>query len=334
MSAEQVEAPFANRDSIERYIRERVELEVSETAPRIVAVEEDKRFSQLKFLIALISVVGLGTFGTLSNYLIEKAVDSKLEAKTGNISDAIDFLRFSSYSLKLEVGTSFSAEDRTAIMAYLRKASKSERVRYRPEFIASLTEVLKSFASAGQDSSINEIVELYEKELLNSNAVVEILLHHYGQHIVGRSNVPSDDQALRVFEKLEGVSRGANVPELALVYRALFSYRQHPSIENRRARAFLARASLLSEADRARFFSELFIRTRAENWQQPPNDEGRTFEWVTRGLLRDHAHDLFQHLLSEPEVLETVVVEGVDKELCEQLGRQAAKSMRPKLEPA
>lgn len=107
-------------DDVERYIRERLEIEVNEAVPSIVIKEEDRRFSQLKWLVALVGVVGLGTFGTLSNYLIEKAVDSKLEAKTGNITDALDFLRFNSLSQKLESGTSFSRQERAAIMTYLR----------------------------------------------------------------------------------------------------------------------------------------------------------------------------------------------------------------------
>ena len=54
-----------------------------------IAQRADTRFKQLKWFIALIGILGLGTLGILANYLIEKAVESRLEPATGNTSSDI-----------------------------------------------------------------------------------------------------------------------------------------------------------------------------------------------------------------------------------------------------
>lgn len=304
-------------DEIERYIRDRTKLEVDAAVQTAVSEEEERRFRQIKWLIALVGLVGLGTFGTLSNYLIEKAVDSRLEARTGNISDTMDLIRFDSVALKLELGDSFSPEDRTAVMTYLRKAAQNERVRHTPEFNSALVQVTKAFGAAGQSASIDEIFQLYEREILSSDSLVEILLNHYGQEISSRPIAPADDFALHAFERLEAVAGGARVPELALVYRTLYLHRQQPDKVQPGVVVLITRAKDLKDSDLRRFFHQILLRTRSDNWLRENNSEeagpeGAAFEKLTRSFVKTYSGTISKMTGIEQENIMAYADNGLD----------------------
>lgn len=311
-------------DDVEKYIRERIALEVDSAVHSAVALEEDRRFRQLRWLIALVGLVGLGTFGTLSNYLIEKAVDGRLEARTGNISDSLEFIRFNSVVLKLDLGTSFTTEDRKAIMSYLRRVATNERVRHTEEFNAALVQVMKSFTQAGLASSIDEIFQLYERELLATDTLVEILLHHYGQEVTSRHTVPADDFAMRVFDRLEALAAGAKVPELALAYRSLYLHRQNSGAVNEAVTSAITRAAMLSEVDLARYYQEILVRTRAKNWQSSPDSSGIALQGLTRSFISTYASEIERQARIERGILSDVAKEGVSEESAEALAEMLA----------
>lgn len=317
-------------DEAEKYIRERVELEVSSTVPGSVAREEERRFRQLKWLIALVGLGGLGTFGTLSNYLIEKAVDGRLEARTGNISDSLEFIRFNSIALKLDLGTSFSKEDRNAVMTYLRRTATNDRVRHTSEFNAALVQVMRSFAQAGLSSSIDEVFQLYERDLLTSDTLVEILLHHYGEEVVARQSTPKEDFAMRVFERLESLAAGAKVPELAHAYRTLHLHRQNPGAPGTSVLEALSRAAMFDEDDLSRFYREILVKTSAENWQRRPDSTGIVFQELTRSFIAVYASEIARRTSIDKTVLTRVAKEGVSGnsviELAQRLARGSKQS--------
>ena len=315
-------------EEVEALITKRVEKEVRDKLEQAVAQEEDKRFRQMKWFVGLVGLVGLGTFGTLSNYLIEKAVESKLEGRTGNISDSLDFVRFSSVSLKLELGTSFSNSDREAVMGYLRRASKNERVRHTPDFMAALTQVTRAFVSAGQSGSIDEIFALYEQETLSQNDLVENLIHHYGQTIVTRAANPREDTATARFEKLERVAGGAKVPELALYYRVLFTYQKNPDNVEDGVTRLIERASQLSTGDSQSFFGQIFERTKGENWQRRVDHEGLVFEKVTRGFLKTYAGTLSETFKVDRSLILRAAESGVAADEVRKLARKVVESRR------
>lgn len=292
-----------------------------------VGREEERRYRQLRWLVAFVGVVGLGTFGTLSNYLIEKAVESKLEARTGNISESLDFARFYTLTLKLELGTEFSPDDRDAIMSYLRKAAGKGDIRQSPEFRAGLFQVTRAFAAANQAPSLDEIFSLFQREVLASPPLVESLLHHYGQDIVGRTTAPTDDASLKTFESLERVSAASKVPELALYYRLLLDFKRLPEASGQ-VREIIGRVIDLNETDLARFVFELLTHSRAENWQNPPAPDGREIERMTRQLLREANGELTNRLLIDRGILELAQAGQVDKTLARRAGEQAAAKVR------
>lgn len=217
------------RDLVHTSIDTEIEKNIVPRIYEIVQKEEEKRFRQFKWFAAFLGLIGLGTFGTLANYLIEKAVETQVEIHTGNISEAIEFSKFFTITLKLDLGKRFSTEDVDAIMTYLRKVATINRVRHSKQFLAALSQVADSFVSAGQSASIDEIFSIYEREVLSSPILVEALLHHYGQEIVGREQAPNQDFGYSVFEKLERVSSSSKVSGLALAYRTLYESKRSPT---------------------------------------------------------------------------------------------------------
>jgi hypothetical protein len=294
-------------DVLRRYVDSRVRDLVGEEVSR----EEEKRFKQLQRFIAIVGLIGLGTFGTLSNYLIEKAVDSRLESRTGRISESLDFLRFATIVTKLELGTSFTPYDRDAVMNFLRRASKNDDVRLSSEFSGALFQVTRAFASANQAASIDEIFTLFEREIVASNELVEALLHHYGQALVARPVIPDNDEVRATFEKLEGLAMSSNVPELALYYRILADYEEGPQNTDQLIELF-AQARNLNEADLSRFFFELLTRTKSENWVMEDSVEGKRFQEISRRFLRDLGPSLAQQLGLEEDTFGVAATDGIE----------------------
>ena len=296
------------------------ELIASEVASRLqplvheeVGREEERRYRQIKWFIAFVGIVGLGTFGTLANYLIEKAVESRLEAKAGNISESMEFMRFYTITLKLDLGTSYSSEEKDAVMTYLRSAAKLDRIRHSKEFLAGLTRVAEAFAASSQASALDEIFAMYEREVLASPTLVESFLHHYGQDIVARAAAPKSDQSFSTFEKLERAAV-SNSEELALYYRTLYTYRKYDKKPHVELDALLSRAMDLKKEDLQRYLGEIFQRSSVENWQRSPTPEGRLIEHLIRSLLRDYAPMLNKRLKTPPELLERIAGNGLEED--------------------
>lgn len=275
-----------------------------------VAREEDRKYRHLKWLIAIVGLVGLGTFSTLVNTFIEKTVESRVESRIGPISEAFEFYNLSTMATQIETSKAFSDEDKDSIMDYLRATAKNDRVRSKKEFRAALVKVAGSFASAEQSAAIDEIYQLYENIILNSPELVEILLHHYGQIITTRPSAPKGDTSLATFEKLEQAGHHKS-PELCIYYRMLYSFittgRKHTD-----ATKGLAEKSLnLNEQDMGIFLRNLLRRSSAGNWQIKPDQQGKELQAITRDFLRVYAQDLGNMYGISPDLFRKISERGV-----------------------
>lgn len=304
---------FQLSDEVEEFLSEKVNEKLHFTIHEAVSREEDRRYKQIKWFIAFIGVVGLGTFGTMANYLIEKAVDSRMEEKTGSLTESINFMRFYTLTLKLDLGTSYSNEDKEAIISYLRSAAKIDQIRYSKEFKAGLIQVAETFASSGQSAELDEIFSLYEKELLTTPTLVESFLHHYGQDIVGRSVIPTNDSSLATFEKLERAAAN-NSGELALYYRILFTYKSSQGKKSVTIEDLIRRIPHFNKQDFSRFMRELFRKSRATNWQRHSTPAGVEFETLTRKFLAEYAEVLGNKLHVPKELFLDASKKGVSDE--------------------
>lgn len=281
------------KQEVEDIVDRAVDRNVKSLVEKEVTAKEDERFKQLSWIVAFIGLIGIGTFGTLAKYLIETAVEQRLEKRTGEISSALDFSRFYLLTLKLEFGDGFTQEDVDAIMNYLRKVEKNSNTRHSKEFISALFQVMHSFAAASQSASLDELFVSYEQEILSAPTLVQPLLHHYGQEIVGRDIAPADDVGYRAFEKLERVSTSSRVPELALAYRTLFESRKSAPDSDKLIYALLTSSTKLPEEDRTRYLHEILLRTKAENWMHRVTKEGYMIQVQAREFVSKYKRALF-----------------------------------------
>jgi hypothetical protein len=295
---------------------------ISEVAPELVhqsvAKEEERRFRQLKWVVLFIGLIGLGTFGTLATFVIEKAVD----AKAGGIKETLELTRINGLALKLDNGKSFATNERDEAMALLMRISKHPTLKTAPDVRTTLSSILKSFTAAGLSAEIDQLYGAFGPEILVDGLSTEILLHHYGQSLVARSTKPTlGDGPLSHFEQLEQVAGGHELGELALAYRVLFESRDGAKDERVRD---LVRVSLdLGHRDASRFLREILLRTRATNWQRGDHPSGPAFERVTRQFLQDRQGVLAAAYRMPAEAFKAAAHKGVDDDTAEALADQA-----------
>lgn len=296
-------------EDIEKLIVLEMDRRLDRIVHEAVAREEEKRFRQIKWIAVFIGVVGIGTFGTLGSYFIKEAVD----ARAGNIKETLELARINNLALKLSITKGFTPDESEEIIDLLRRVSKIDQVRTSQDVRSNLGSILNAFASAGEEAQIDEIFELFRREILKSGLGVEILLHHYGQKIAGRLTIPSasEDLPLKTFEQLEGVAAGHNLEELALCYRLLYEYSTEKHHPNDKLTKLLARSLDLNQRDARRFLREIFIRSIAENWQSQPTPEGRSIERLTRSFLKDYAAVLGKQYSTKEEIFTKWGKEGL-----------------------
>jgi hypothetical protein len=320
----------ANRKipEIEELIERQVEEKLGKLVNEAVARQEERRFRRTMLVLGVISVIGVAVLALIAELYVGKLVLEAVDARAGQITETLELRRINALATKLDLKGQFSTDDKDAAMAFFRSIADNEDIKSSADFMPTLNDVLKSFISAQQTESVDEIFGLYRSELLHSNSAVEVLLHHYGQEIVGRSVVPKDDRALDIFEQLERVASARNVPELAIYYRTLFEYKcdtTHPSgvVLN-----LLDRALSLSDRDLTYYCRNLLQHTRAENWQKSPTPQGREIERVTRAFLTAYAEELANRCRVESEFFRTLGKEGIEGFLVETAAEMLVESAR------
>lgn len=275
-----------------------------------VAREEARKYGQFKWIIAFLGVVGIGTFGTLGNMIIDKVVDAKLESRIGPISESFEFIKLSNMASQLESAKSFSKDDKDAIMEYLRKTAKNDRIRNQKDFHSALLKVVEAFVSAEQSAPIDEIFNLYEREILLSTGLVQALLHHYGQDITARNAVPKQDTSLANFEKLERVGNSKSA-ELCLYYRMFHTHVYSGQKYSQDVSKLIASAGRLNATDTRMFLRNLFSRSIATNWQKEPDLIGNNFQSITRNFLQTYAQELSQTFHVKAELFKSIAENGI-----------------------
>jgi hypothetical protein len=302
---------------IAKEIQEEITLILDRKVHEAVKHEEEKRFRQLKWLVAILGVVGLGTFGTLGSQYIDKAIDSR----AGNIKDQISLNRVHLLAVKLDLENSFSPEDSREAMNLLRRLSENKGMRQEKDFLSSLIDILKAFAAADQNEQILEIVELFKPELYGSGSAVEVLLNHFGREANGRTTSPitsgangSNDVVLLNFERLEAIAAGHGLEHLALAYRVLFDHSNQALKESPHMARLLSRADALPIDDKTRFFRLLLLKTRASNWQKRATPNGIEIEARARGVFKTTGPMLSRKYHLDSTLLEKAAKEGLPGE--------------------
>jgi hypothetical protein len=177
----------------------------------------------------------------------------------------------------------------------------------------------------GEDVAVDQVFELFEKQILSSKSGIQAALHHYGQAM--NSGLPNSTSSRKKdverFELAERRAGSRDVEELALCYRALHDfYAAGYSVDSRTMDA-IGRMRALHVDDRARFFRELLLRSRATNWQRRPDPDGLEFQRRSRLFFRE-----LSKLQGLPPDLSATLVEigekGCEEEKCRDLAYDLA----------
>lgn len=311
-------------DQVQAAVQHAVDQQLRTAVSKEVTEQEDVRFRQLKWFVAIVGLIGLGTFGTLAGYLIEKAVETRIERRTNEITESLAFSRFYTIALKLDVEEEFSQPDVDAVMNYLRKVERNSDIRHSPEFRASFLQVAQSFVSAGQSACIDELFDIYEREILTAPHLVQALLRHYGREIVGREIAPKVDASYAAFEKLERVASSSQLAALALAYRTLYESATQNGNDKGVAAKMIRRSSSLDEAGRKRYLFELLLRSRENNWVRTSTPEATKIEATVRSLFCTHA-DTFETVYGLGKLTsQQIGAQGVDRKEADRLADQIA----------
>ena len=258
---------------------------------RKIKKENKSRMKRLALIAAFASVIGIGVFGTLTNYLIEKAVDYKLEQTAGDIKSSVEFSKFYTITSAVHLGDGYSNEDVVAIMQYLRSIENNEKIRNSDEFAAALVKVMISLVQNGSNSvnlSIDEIYEEYGREIHSSPILVELLANHYGQKIISERDVNLNSISKKNFETLK---RSAD-EDTSLAYQILYEVKR--GSHNDEIKKLLSRSTKFSSKMRVFFFNSILDKSRSENWVNNHTTQSLVFEELVRKFFARHGTDIIE----------------------------------------
>lgn len=288
-----------------------------------IQFEEDRRFRQLKWIIVGLGILGAGTLGTIATVYVDKAIDARI----GQLTDQASLFRFMAMAGQLSNGAKLSDEQKSSVMKLMRRIADNKDLRDAPDTSLAVVDVFKRIVQTNDAESASTIFELFKPQILSSQRGIQSALHHYGQRInsVNPSvNSASLNDDLKRFEQAEYLASSLNQEELALSYRALYQLTHTDFQPDKAYRATLARVTGLKEADRARFFDELAIRTVYSNWQNFKGADGLEFQRRAR---------LFYATLAKtsglPEALSSTLAQigehGCEKKQCEAVAAELAR---------
>ena len=140
------------------------------------------------------------------------------------------FQQLNYQALSLDIKDSFSDTERDTVMSQLETIANAPVFLERAEFPTILGKIIASFAAAQQNLFIERIDDLFGGRLIRYRSVVETLVLHFGQILVGSLEEPTlwSNKTTERFTRYADAAIGHNFPELAIVMRIL--------IESRKAR--------------------------------------------------------------------------------------------------
>lgn len=286
------EARRSELEDIERLVEEEVGRRLDAMVHDAVGKEEDIRFRQLKWFMVFIGLVGLGTFGTLTNYLIEKAVDSKIESSTGRISNTLEMFRMQNAAIRIELDEGLTQERTEEILSFLRRAEDLEDIRDTKEFKSFLLQCAEALIKVDRTSAVDEIFTAYEDEIISSPAMVEMMLHHYGQQLAVMKPTGASQTEV-AFNKLSRFAEDSNVPEVALLYRTLHEVRNSKKETRGNVTDLIEESRDLDATDRRLYFEAILRFTRHTNWiNGNPTPQSKALERVSRQFMASYGPDI------------------------------------------
>ena len=158
--------------------------------------EENRWHRLITIVLAIVAVGGLG-----SVYAgLWWAADNAVETKMGKIIEVQQkFERDWQYQqlvylgFNLDAAQAITGEDRDRAMKLLRWVSEQPTLREREDLLSALTHYVRGFREAMCNDEINEVFDLFEKEMVANYAAGKQLSLHYGPRLVLLAHPDSRD---------------------------------------------------------------------------------------------------------------------------------------------
>ena len=297
----------------------------------------NQQVQSFQWILALLGLGGITLVVALVNKTLEDMVTQKVEERSNNITQALDFLKFNTSTTKIHLGLdiaeavkdmritqSITDADLEAILSYLRRIDPASQFRHTAEFRSGLLDTMRLLTIKTQSAFIDELFDKYQAEISQDTQLLTRLLNHYGQEVIGDGS-PKDENSrsyLR-FQILEVYAPTHRYPEVALAYRTLYeSEKIRLNNEIRPARServvdCIKRSKNLTEQDQRLFLRKLLVYSKSSNWFD--GFQGKNIETAVRYLFQAQ-HDAFLEVYQlNKEDSSAIATQGLTSEQADDL---------------
>lgn len=219
-------------------------------------VDSEKRINES--FLAELSRIGVQFDGT------EKRLVESINSRFSDISQKVEFaidtaqneglyLQFANMAGTISEGQSFTNEERDNVIGLLRRIHTSGTYTDRPEFPSLLEKVIDAFAGADIGLFIDQIVELFEAEMTESQGITLTLIQHYGQELIGSRDAPHDwdPDRLRQYYSYLSAAIEHNLPEFAFPFQMWISFIQNGRKEDKEVQEIFRDSRGLTDSEKA-----------------------------------------------------------------------------------
>lgn len=321
------------RDIVDTMLERRLKLDVKGYINDAV----NGQVQSFQWILALLGLGGITLVVTLVNKTLEDMVTQKLEERSNNITQALDFLKFTTSTTKIHLGLdiaeavkdmritqSITDSDVEAILSYLRRIDPASQFRHTAEFRSGLLDTMRFLTIQTRSAFIDELFDKYQAEIFQDAQLLTNLLNHYGQEVIGDGS-PKDEnsRSYQRFQTLEGYAPTQRYPEVALAYRTLYeSERIRLNNEIGPARSdrvtdCIARSKNLTAQDQRLFLRKLLFFSKSSNWFD--GFQGKNIENAVRHLFQTQQDSFLEAYQLNKEESTTIATEGLTSDEADDL---------------
>jgi len=237
---------------------------------------------------------------------VRQFLTSQAKRSEDELKKESDYLRFVSVALMLEGRTeSFTEGEKNSAMAQLRTIAQYGSLRRRHYFPVYLNKVVEKFVAANLRDEIDEIAELYDREIRESDRLMQSMLAHYGQRLLGSSVGPErwPEKDVESFARYEQAADAQKHPHWAVAFRLVIEFRRNGS------KRTPATADLLLGVKHFKLSSQRFAVLRnlvrysdPAIWMTQTSPYGMRVATLFQSFLKEHKAEC-RELLSDDLVL-------------------------------
>lgn len=293
-----------------------VSSKAAELAASKISHQEDRRRQNFLVVLSIVSLLGAGAVFSGISLLIKSEVQSELDSSTtkdklrlaaqeaideqvgqlkSEIEGIVSYQQLSALSLSLELSGGFSASERDQAISVLKNIRRTEIYKNREDFIVHLEKIVDTFTSASQGAAIDQIDDLYREELTASGQASLILVNHYGRGLLISVTENDRRRSSERFEVYSTAMQGKDFPEVGLLYKLLYSYKNEAGIRSKPETTNLIQAlNFLDDADKDNYSGLMATYCDAESWQSTVNAEGREIESLCTGFITEYEDILLE----------------------------------------